>query len=226
MRSALSLIAGGLVAGALVASPAHAQEPASPEAGPAEGSAAAHEAPSIDPAGAAEAAPPDAVPPRAFYDISMLARLYPEGEATTLGASAGGVYRPMLHSCMHVAAELAFERGERQLEGVDFDALVLRGALGAVWGRGSRDGLWFGAGAMVDLGYARAGRDGLREEGFSSTLALRAMARWRLRGAAFVHADLRVGHTVADELVTLTDGSRFGVGGPVVALSIGASLGP
>jgi hypothetical protein len=168
----------------------------------------------------------DAEVSRGFADLSMLARFYPRGDAVTLGASAGGIYRPTLHTCMHVAGELAFERGERDASAAGLDALVLRAALGAMWGRGTADGFWFGAGPMFDLGYARVGREGLRDDGFASTFSLRATIRMRLRRSAFVHADLRIGYTLADRQVLVPAGPSFGITGPMVAVSVGASLGP
>ncbi len=171
----------------------------------------------------------DAEGPRGFYDLSMLMRLYPEAQATTFGAQLGAIYQPMPTRCMHLAAELAVERGGRVLGGTDLDVFVLRAALGAVWGRTTADGLWLGGGPMIDLGHARAESGGATsdvESGFVSTVSLRASARMRLKGAAFTYVDLRIGYAIAEREATLANGSTYGIGGPVAAFAIGASLGP
>jgi hypothetical protein len=72
-----------------------------------------------------------------------------------LGFAIGTVWRPS-DKCVHLAGEGFARFGSRTTTSGEQKMRTAGGAVGALWGNGDAD-RWFGAGAMFDLGWARAG---------------------------------------------------------------------
>ena len=114
--------------------------------------------------------------PKLFADISSSTRIYPNANAALTGFALGSLYKPS-EKCVHLAGELFARFGRQDGTPEDLKMRTAGGALGALWATGDWDH-WFGAGAMVDLGW---GRVGARNE-FVSSAYLRALLYWRLSG--------------------------------------------
>lgn len=152
--------------------------------------------------------------PKLFADLSSSTRIYPNANAALTGFTLGTFYRPF-SKCIHFAGEFFTRFGRKDGVPDDLKMRTAGGAAGALWGTGEWDS-WFGAGAMVDLGW---GRVGPRNE-FVSSAYLRALLLWRLRGEFWLGLDVRTGYVIAPITV---DG--VGIKGPVVGLGIGVSWG-
>lgn len=152
--------------------------------------------------------------PRLFADAASSTRIYPNADAALTGFELGTFYRPF-DTCLHFAGEFFARFGRKDGTPEDLKMRTAGGAAGALWGTGDWD-RWFGAGAMVDLGW---GRVGARND-FVSSAYLRALLYWRLRGEFWLGLDLRAGHVISPITVNGT-----GIKGPVVGLGIGVSWG-
>ena len=101
-------------------------------------------------------APADSEAPELMVDLFSSTRIYPNADAVLMGFAMGVLWRPT-DKCLHIAGEGFARFGSRT--SVTDEELKMRtagGALGALWGNGDAD-RWFGAGAMLDMGWARVG---------------------------------------------------------------------
>lgn len=152
--------------------------------------------------------------PKLFADLSSSIRLYPNADAALIGFALGSFYRPF-EKCIHFAGEGFARFGRRDDTPDDLKMRTAGAAVGALWGTGDWD-RWFGAGAMVDLGWARVGP----RNDFVSSAYLRALLYWRLRGEFWLGLDVRTGYVVAPVTV-----NGVGIKGPMAGLGIGVSWG-
>jgi hypothetical protein len=143
-------------------------------------------------------------------------RLYPNADTALMGFRVGALGRPF-EKCIHFAGE-GFARFGNKKRAPSEDDLQMRtagGALGALWGSGS-SAHWFGAGAMLDMGWARVGP----RDDFLLSAYLRALMLWKLRKAYWVGFDLRAGYVILPLAV-----AGVGISGPMVGIGIGAAWG-
>lgn len=183
-------------------------------------------------------APAPSQAPRVFVDLGLRTKLWPNTGTMLLGPTLGVIGRPF-DKCVHLSADLF--AGFTDIDVVDGVSLTPGGApqvvfadglsqlyalsLGALWGNGDADH-WMGAGAVLEGGYARLEAGTNEDSGFALDLALRAQLRHRLRKAAWVFLDVRIGHALVKRELDLGTAESAGQFGPVLAFAIGGSLGP
>ncbi len=158
---------------------------------------------------------PDSSYPDLMVDLFSSTRIYPNADAALMGFRLGVVWRPT-DKCLHLAGEGFARFGSRTLPSAEEAKMrTAGGALGALWGNGDADS-WFGAGAMMDMGWARVGP----RDDFVLSAYLRGLLYWHLRGEFWVGLDARVGHVIIPVTV-----QGVGISGPVVGLGVGVMWG-
>ena len=168
----------------------------------------------LAPKGALAQTPSKGEAPKLFADLSSSTRVYPNANAALTGFALGSLYKPS-EKCVHIAGEFFARFGRKDGTPEDLKMRTAGGALGALWATGDWD-RWFGAGAMVDLGWGRVGA----QNEFVSSAYLRALLYWRLRGEFWLGLDLRTGYVIAPITV-----GGVGIKGPLIGLGIGVSWG-
>ena len=154
--------------------------------------------------------------PRLFVDAMSSTRVYPNADSALMGFRLGSLGRPF-DKCIHFAGE-GFARFGSKEQGPSEQDLKMRtagAAMGALWGAGSA-AHWFGAGAMLDMGWARVGP----RDDFLLSAYLRALMLWKLRKQYSVGFDLRAGYVILPVTV-----GGVGISGPEVGIGIGAAWG-
>jgi hypothetical protein len=160
-------------------------------------------------------APADTEAPELMVDLFSSTRIYPNADAVLMGFAMGVVWRPT-DKCLHIAGEGFARFGSRtSVAGEELKMRTAGGALGALWGNGNAD-RWFGAGAMLDMGWARVGP----RDDFALSAYLRALLYWRLRKEFWVGLDARAGHVIIPVTV-----DAIGIKGPMIGLGIGLMWG-
>jgi len=160
-------------------------------------------------------APADSEAPELMVDLFSSTRIYPNADAALMGFAMGVLWRPT-DKCLHIAGEGFARFGSRTAAaGEELKMRTAGGALGALWGNGDAD-RWFGAGAMLDMGWARVGP----RDDFELSAYLRALLYWRLRKEFWVGLDARAGHVIIP--VTI---QGIGIKGPMIGLGVGLMWG-
>jgi hypothetical protein len=160
-------------------------------------------------------APANSEAPELMVDLFSSTRIYPNADAVLMGFAMGVVWRPT-DKCLHIAGEGFARFGSRtSVAGEELKMRTAGGALGALWGNGDAD-RWFGAGAMLDMGWARVGP----RDDFALSAYLRALLYWRLRKEFWVGLDARAGHVIIPVTV-----DAIGIKGPMIGLGIGLMWG-
>ena len=160
-------------------------------------------------------APADSEAPELMVDLFSSTRIYPNADAALMGFAMGVLWRPT-DKCLHIAGEGFARFGSRTaVAGEELKMRTAGGALGALWGNGDAD-RWFGAGAMLDMGWARVGP----RDDFELSAYLRALLYWRLRKEFWVGLDARAGHVIIP--VTI---QGIGIKGPMIGLGVGLMWG-
>ena len=160
-------------------------------------------------------APANSEAPELMVDLFSSTRIYPNADAVLMGFAMGVVWRPT-DKCLHIAGEGFARFGSRtSVAGEELKMRTAGGALGALWGNGDAD-RWFGAGAMLDMGWARVGP----RDDFELSAYLRALLYWRLRKEFWVGLDARAGHVIIPVTV-----DAIGIKGPMIGLGIGLMWG-
>lgn len=152
--------------------------------------------------------------PKHYIDAFSSMRIYPNADVALAGFAIGTLHRPF-DACIHFAGEGFARFGRKDATPDAFTMLTAGGALGVLWGAGDENH-WFGAGPMVDLGWARVDE----RDDFVSSAYLRGLLYWRLRKEYWVGIDLRTGHVIAPVTV---DG--IGIKGLFVGLGVGFAWG-
>ena len=164
---------------------------------------------------AAADAPADSEAPELMVDLFSSTRIYPNADAALMGFAMGVLWRPT-DKCLHIAGEGFARFGSRtSVTGEELTMRTAGGALGALWGNGDAD-RWFGAGAMLDMGWARVGS----RDDFELSAYLRALLYWRLRKEFWVGLDARAGHVIIPVTV-----EGIGIKGPMIGLGVGLMWG-
>ena len=160
-------------------------------------------------------APADTEAPELMVDLFSSTRIYPNADAALMGFAMGVLWRPT-DKCLHIAGEGFARFGSRTSDaGEELKMRTAGGALGALWGNGDAD-RWFGAGAMLDMGWARVGP----RDDFALSAYLRALLYWRLRKEFWVGLDARAGHVIIPVTV-----EAIGIKGPMIGLGVGLMWG-
>ena len=160
-------------------------------------------------------APADSEAPELMVDLFSSTRIYPNADAALMGFAMGVLWRPT-DKCLHIAGEGFARFGSRTaVAGEELKMRTAGGALGALWGNGDAD-RWFGAGAMLDMGWARVGP----RDDFALSAYLRALLYWRLRKEFWVGLDARAGHVIIPVTV-----EAIGIKGPMIGLGVGLMWG-
>lgn len=160
-------------------------------------------------------APADSEAPELMVDLFSSTRIYPNADAALMGFAMGVLWRPT-DKCLHLAGEGFARFGSRtSVAGAEVKMRTAGGALGALWGNGDAD-RWFGAGAMLDMGWARVSP----RDDFVLSAYLRALLYWHLRKEFWVGLDARAGHVIIPVTV---DG--LGIKGPMIGLGVGLMWG-
>jgi hypothetical protein len=157
----------------------------------------------------------DTEAPELMVDLFSSTRIYPNADAVLMGFAMGVVWRPT-DKCVHLAGEGFARFGSRSsFTGEEYKMRTAGGAVGALWGNGDAD-RWFGAGAMLDMGWARVGP----RDDFVLSAYLRALLYWRLRKEFWVGLDARAGHVIIPVTV-----EAIGIKGPMIGLGVGLMWG-
>jgi len=160
-------------------------------------------------------APGDSEAPELMVDLFSSTRIYPNADAALMGFAMGVLWRPT-DKCLHIAGEGFARFGSRtSVAGEELKMRTAGGAVGALWGNGDAD-RWFGAGAMLDMGWARVGA----RDDFELSAYLRALLYWRLRKEFWVGLDARAGHVIIPVTV-----EGIGIKGPMIGLGVGLMWG-
>ena len=160
-------------------------------------------------------APADTEAPELMVDLFSSTRIYPNADTALMGFAMGVLWRPT-DKCLHIAGEGFARFGSRTaVAGEELKMRTAGGALGALWGNGDAD-RWFGAGAMLDMGWSRVGP----RDDFELSAYLRALLYWRLRKEFWVGLDARAGHVIIP--VTI---QGIGIKGPMIGLGVGLMWG-
>jgi hypothetical protein len=164
---------------------------------------------------AAADAPANTEAPELMVDLFSSTRIYPNADAALMGFAMGVLWRPT-DKCLHIAGEGFARFGSRtSVTGEELKMRTAGGAVGALWGNGDAD-RWFGAGAMLDMGWARVGS----RDDFELSAYLRALLYWRLREEFWVGLDARAGHVIIPVTV-----EGIGIKGPMIGLGVGLMWG-
>jgi len=153
--------------------------------------------------------------PELMVDLFSSTQIYPNADTILMGFAMGVLWRPT-DKCVHLAGEGFARFGSRTSSaGEEIEMRTAGGALGALWGNGDLD-RWFGAGAMLDMAWARVGQ----VDEFTLGADLRARLVWRLRKEFWVGLDARAGYAI----IPVTS-DRIGIEGPTIGLGIGLTWG-
>jgi hypothetical protein len=158
----------------------------------------------------------DSESPELMVDLFSSTRIYPNADAVLMGFAMGVIWRPT-DKCLHLAGEGFARFGSRSspASGEELKMRTAGAALGALWGNGDADS-WFGAGAMLDMAWARVGP----RKDFELSAYLRALLYRQLRKEFWVGLDARAGYVIIPVTV-----EGIGIGGPMVGLGIGLMWG-